>query len=433
MKRILLLLPLFLLLIFKASARDTELYRFLMSIPGIEVKAVDSSAWNEYYEIMLPQPLDHFNPGSTTFKQKIFLGHRSFERPVVMETEGYGAPWMNGFLVNELSGLLMANQVYVEHRFFGASVPEKLEWQYLTCEQDAADYHAIRQLFGKVYKGKWLATGVSKGGQTATAYKLYYPDDVDVTVPYVAPINYKRLDKRIDRHFELVGTEACREHLFRIQEQLLKNKQTMLSLYESICKQQGFSFKIMDAESAYDYSVLELPFSFWQYTADCNILPDESSLDAEKMVRFLVQIVSPYWYTESTDAFAPANYQFYHQLGYYEYDERPFRKYLKHKDYPNSAFVPASADVKWDPSYARKLKKFISSGPERMIFIYGEADPWGATAPSLPAGSGSLKMVKKGGTHGTTILTLDPEQQKQVIEALSKWLGMEVKVPVYKD
>ena len=32
-----------------------------------------------------------------------------------------------------------------------------------------------------------LATGISKGGQATMFYRSYFPDDVDISVPYVAP------------------------------------------------------------------------------------------------------------------------------------------------------------------------------------------------------------------------------------------------------
>jgi len=421
-----------LLLIFLSSfswAQESELYKFLVSIPGTEVKKVDSSAFKEFYVVMLPQLVDHNNKNGAQFKQRIYVGHQDFKRPVVMETEGYSAGNINGYVQSEPTRILNANQLYVEHRYFGASTPTPLDWKYLTAGQDAGDYHYIRTLFGQVYKGKWLATGVSKGGQTATEYKVYYPEDVDVTIPYVAPINYKRLDKRIDRHFNTVGTPECRTHIREIQDYWMQKKKDLLPIYEDYCTKVGFKFNLMPAEEAYDYSVLEFPFSFWQYYANCEKLPDLASTTPDKMVKYLVRIVSPYWYTDAVEAFSPANYQFYTQLGYYEYNEKPFSKYLKNKDYPNSAFVPKGVEIKWDNSYIKKLKKFIRSNPEHMIYIYGEADPWGATGAKIKPGTGSLKEVQKGGTHGAHIGSLSVEQKKEVYNALSKWLGMELEVP----
>lgn len=417
----LLLLPIF------SSAQESELYGFLKAIPGAEVTKKDSSAFKEFYIVMLPQQIDHNNPGSPTFKQRIFVGHEGFNKPTVMETEGYGADWVSPKTKTEVTTLLDGNQLYIEHRYFGPSTPSSLDWKYLTTEQDAADYHYIRTLFGKIYRGKWVATGVSKGGQTATEYKVYYPDDVDVTIPYVAPLNYARLDKRIDRHFKKVGTREQRKHIYEIQLYLLKNKTTVLPAWEKIASIAGLKFTSINAESAYDYSVLEFPFSFWQYTADESKLPDLSSTTPDKMALFLIRIVSPYWYTDAANVFQPANYQFYTQLGYYEYNEKPFRKYLKNKDYPNSTFVPKDAHVVWDPSYQQKLKKFIKSNPQHMIYIYGEDDPWGATGAKIKSGHGSLKMVQANGTHGAEIGTLSPEQRKLVIQTLEKWLEMEIK------
>jgi len=412
------------------SAQDSDLYKFLVSIPGAEVKKVDSSAFKEFYVVMLPQLVDHNNKSGAQFKQRIYVGHAGFDRPTVIETEGYGAENINGFVVDEPTKILNANQLYVEHRYFGASAPTPLDWKYLNAGQDAGDYHYIRTLFGQIYKGKWIATGVSKGGQTTTEYKVFYPDDVDVSIPYVAPINYKRLDKRIDRHFSHVGTPDCRKHIRDIQDYWLQNKKELLPIYEEFCTKAGFKFDLMPAEEAYDYSVLEFPFSFWQYYANCEKLPDLTAANQEKMVKYLVRIVSPFWYTNAGEAFSPANYQFYTQLGYYEYNERPFRKYLKKDDYPNSAFVPKGVKIEWDNSYIRKLKKFMKSGPEHMIYIYGEADPWGATAAKIKPGSGSLKMVQAGGTHGAHIGSLSPEQKKEVYKALSTWLGMQLEAPV---
>jgi len=416
----------FILLPYFSIAADSELYKFLKSIPGAEVVKKDTSAYKEFYILMLPQAVDHNNPGGASFKQRVFVGHEGFDKPTVMETEGYGADWVSTNTMSEPTKILKANQLYVEHRYFGPSTPNPVDWKYLTAEQDAGDYHYIRTLFGQIYKGKWIATGVSKGGQTATEYKVFYPQDVDVTIPYVAPINYRRLDPRIDRHFNKVGTKEQRKQIKEIQIYLLKNKSAVLPVWTKIADKAGMKFTTIDTESAYDYSVLEFPFSFWQYTADATKLPNLKTATPDNMALYLIQIVSPFWYTEAAKVYEPSGYQFYTQLGYYEYDEKPFRKYLKNKDYPNSVFVPQNVPVVWDPSYQEKLKKFMGSNPQHMIYIYGEADPWGATAAEIKPGTGSLKLVQVGGTHGAQIASLNPEQRKLVIETLEKWLEMDI-------
>jgi len=426
MKKATFLLFCILAVYFSGFAQDSELYSFLKSIPGIEIQKKDTSAYKEFYIIMFPQPVNHKNLSGPTFKQRIFIGHAGFDRPTVMVTEGYGADYVSPMTVDEPTSLLNANQLYVEHRYFGPSTPTQVDWKYLNAEQDANDYHNIRKAFGQIYKGKWVATGVSKGGQTATEYKVYFPDDVDVTIPYVAPINYTRLDKRIDKHFKKVGTSEKRKQLKDIQLYLLKNKTAVLDEWIKICEKAEFKFNIMNHETAYEYSVLELPFSYWQYAANAAKLPDVATTNPKYMAMFLFQVVSPFWYTDAVTALEPAMYQFYTQLGYYEYNEKPFKKYLSKADYPNSAFVPKNIEIKWDDTYQKKLKEFMAENPQHMIYIYGEVDPWGATAANIKPGSGSLKIVQKNGTHGSHIRSLNEQQQKEIKATLSKWLEMNV-------
>ena len=86
------------------------------------------------------------------------------------------------------STLFKTNMIEVEHRYFGESIPfmqddstitdETLNWDYMTARNEAADLHRVNQLFKKIYEGKWIATGISKGGQTAMLYRTFYPDDV---------------------------------------------------------------------------------------------------------------------------------------------------------------------------------------------------------------------------------------------------------------
>ena len=143
---------------------EKSLLERIESLPDAEIKEIRTRAhFTEAYEISLLQPLDHKNQAAGTFRQKIFLSHVDYSKPVVLGTEGYAA---RGNGPQELSRILKSNQLIVEHRYFGDSKPEKMEWKYLTVAQAAADHHRIIELFKKIYKGKWISTGISKGGQT---------------------------------------------------------------------------------------------------------------------------------------------------------------------------------------------------------------------------------------------------------------------------
>ena len=123
-------------------------------------------------------------------------------------TEGYGAGYaLRPTYREELSELFDANMIFVEHRYFLESTPEPCDWQYLTAENSAEDLHAVTTAFKTLYPGKWISTGISKGGQTSLLYRVFFPDDVDVSVPYVAPLCYAREDGRHEPFLRRVGTE----------------------------------------------------------------------------------------------------------------------------------------------------------------------------------------------------------------------------------
>ena len=155
----------------------------------------------------IEQPIDHTDPKTGTFKQKVVVMHCGYRNPSLLITEGYNSRGESPAYSNELSALFNTNIVEVEHRYFGNSIPfmqrdtaitfDTLNWDYMTAKNEAADLHNVVRLFKEVYKGKWIATGISKGGQTAMFYTAYYPEDMDITVPYVGPVCFAKEDGRL--------------------------------------------------------------------------------------------------------------------------------------------------------------------------------------------------------------------------------------------
>ena len=154
-------------------------------------------------EVMIEQPVDHRNPNGQTFTQRVYISHADPSKPVVLITAGYDARY---YYTSEITSALKCNQVMVEHRYFGRSTPDSLQWQYLDTWQAASDHHRIVLMFKELYSEEWISTGISKGGQTVMYHSYYYPDDVDVRVPYVAPLNFGLDDERIYSFLDQVGT-----------------------------------------------------------------------------------------------------------------------------------------------------------------------------------------------------------------------------------
>ena len=166
MKRILSLLWLALLCVVTTWAAPDELRQKLAALQGISgIEKLESEVYPEKYLVRITQQVDPKNPAAGTFTQRVVIGHVGFDRPTVIVTEGYGGAYaLNPKYQEELTKLLNANLVFVEYRYFLESTPEPKNWDYLTAENSAYDLHHVNQTFRQLYQGKWISTGISKGG-----------------------------------------------------------------------------------------------------------------------------------------------------------------------------------------------------------------------------------------------------------------------------
>ncbi|HEX9007373.1 MAG TPA: S28 family serine protease [Bacteroidota bacterium] len=412
-----------------ALAQNDDLYRKLKSLPDVvEVTAVKAdSMYKACYELRVRQPLDHARPEGKSFLQTVVVAHVDYAKPVVLETEGYAL--RGGGRPRELGRLLKCNQIAVEHRFFARSTPDSLEWKYLTTRQSADDLHHVRELLKTVYTGKWVSSGVSKGGQTTLFYRYYYPDDVDASVPYVAPVNLAQEDPRIITFLQTVGTPEVREKLRAFQLALLRREKEILPLMDTLAARRKFTFSLGKAV-AYEYSVLEYPCGFWQGGHRPEEIPPPEA-PADSMLRNLDRIASFFYYADQgIKTYEPFQYQAYTEIGYYGYDITPFRDLLTAvKDPTNSILAPRNVELHFNPAVMYNVYTWLRDHGNKILYLYGETDLWGATAMVLSGKTDAVKIVKKGGSHSTRIGNLPPEQQDLAHAALVRWLGPDLVPP----
>src|ERR1043165_8542875 len=114
-----------------------QLLEKLRSIPGVSARELGSVDGPEeekftYYVLHFTQPVDHDDPSKGFFQQQVSLLHRNEQAPtpMIVNTSGYSDDW--GDKPAELTMMLDANQVSIEHRFYGDSKPDPIDWQYLT-------------------------------------------------------------------------------------------------------------------------------------------------------------------------------------------------------------------------------------------------------------------------------------------------------------
>ena len=425
--KILYLLGLLCLLSLSAVAQTT-LQEKLKTISLItEIKPLESKEFAEKYVTYFTQPLDHDRPELGSFRQRVIISHIGFDRPTVIVTEGYGASYaLNPRYREELSKMFNTNMVFVEYRYFLESTPNPRDWQYLTAESSADDLHAVRQALKDIYPNKWIATGISKGGQTAMLYRTFYPNDVDITVPYVGPLCYGVEDGRHEPFLRQVGTEDERRKIENFQLEVLKRKSTLLPRFEKHCQEKKYEFNA-SIEEIYDYSVLEYSFAFWQWGTPVSTIPANNASDDEIYKHFMA-ISEPSYFAKGG-----GNESFFVQaareLGYYGYDIRPFKKYLSitsSKGYLKKLMLPDDAkDIKFDKTLSKKITKFLKKNDPKMIFVYGEIDPWSAAATTWLNTDKKENVhifVEPRGSHLARINTLPEEMKQKAISILQKWL-----------
>ena len=429
-----------LFLLFVVTNQAQSLLPKLQKLFGeANVISVDSSAYKEYYKINIPQLIDHDDASKGTFLNRILLGFNDATAPVIMESGPYGFyPFQEKISYKtELTELLTANQIIVEHRYFGKSVPTTSSFQYLTYKQTSDDFHYIRQVFKNIFPNKWVATGHSKGGDAVFAYKFYYPNDVEATVAYGISTTLEAEERRFKNFLATMRKTNDGKKVFQDQRYLLKNKKRLLPAFihfnEQLQKLFGIDYGKYDPETMYDYAVLDLEVVFWQSfgtyeklqqrlesnneeLSEIGITPEHSLKSMQDKLIYFLDI------SFLDTRYKAHYYQAFSEGGYYGYDEKPFRKYLKNKEYPLSVF--AGEKTIFDATFREAQQQWAATQMEHFMLIIADTDPWGRCCPiPFPENKDNLKLVLKNSNHSAKLIDFDETTRQQAIQKLKNWLN----------
>ncbi len=410
-------------------AAPTTLVELLKVLPGAVVKDEPTLAgFKACYRVDLTQPVDHSRPNGPTYTQKFYISHRDEAAPTVFATTGYD---VSQNYQSEPARILKGNQILLVHRYFTDAMPVPTDWTYCTTAQMAADQHRIRELFRSVYRGKWVTTGASKGGMTALYYRYYFPADVDATVAYVAPIMEQPDDPRFVPFLQSVGTTDDQARIRAFQREILKRRATILPLLEAYARDTGMSFKLINPAAALEYAVLDAPFGIWQYGTPQSAasLPPVTATDQE--LYSALEQVSPTSYYSDEDflLYQTLFYQAYTELGYCPYWTAPVADLLSAVKNPSYRdFAPRGIPTTFRPEVMKAVVPWLKNQGRQILYIYGGIDPWTAAAVQPATGLDALSITEPGLNHGASIRRLkDP---KPALDALSRWLGTTVTLPV---
>ncbi|WP_432116864.1 S28 family serine protease [Streptomyces sp. bgisy032] len=399
----------------------------LRALPGLRLveERHDAEAGYRHFVLGLRQPVDHTNPAAGTFEQRLTLLHTSADRPTVLLSTGYHAvPTPRR---SEPAILLGANQLQVEHRYFGTSRPAEPGYTHLTVRQAADDHHRVVRLFRRLYRGAWISTGSSKGGMASVYHRRFHPHDVDGTVAYSAPNNVDdREDSAYLRFLETVGTAPARTAVKAAQRQLLLRRAGMVARYEAWAAANGDTFRIVgSADKAFEIAVLRVLFMFWQRAtpADAAAVPGPEAT-ADELYAWLDDWAGLPLYADTTARrYVPYWYQIGTQLGYADVPTAHVADLLRHPDgIAARSFVPRDVPMVFDPAAMPDVDRWVRRRGDRLLIVNGARDP-SVAEHFRPGGADVQVLWVPDGNHSVALAHLSPADRASAEEALYRWAG----------
>jgi hypothetical protein len=415
----------------ETAADSEDILARLQSIPGLTVLDERPSpyAGTRFFRMVFEQPADHGRPLGERFQLRVNLLHRSVDAPMVLFGSGYGLG--NNPSQAEPTVLLGANQLSLEHRFFGTSRPASNDWKLLDIRQAAGDSHRIVEAFKPLYSGRWLNTGGSKGGMAAVYHRYFYPDDVDVTLPYVAPNTHGLDDARYADFIEQVGDADCRGKLQAFQQDVLRRREELRPFMEELVTTRETGFEVVGGlDRALEFAAVELSFYFWQYggASFCGRVPAPGA-PAEETFGFLDGVVGiAFTYGDvELDYFAAYYYQAATELGWTRFSTRHLDGLLRYPgaDEPR-AYLSFPVTEPFKPGLMHRVEQWVRNHGKRMLFIYGENDPWSSGAFEVRERNDAYRYIVPAGNHGARISQLPEPERTQAVEHLYRWMGLDV-------
>jgi hypothetical protein len=408
----------------------TDIKDQLLAVPGMSLIEEKPYHGYRFFVLNYTQPIDHRHPSKGTFQQRITVLHKDVSRPTVFYTGGYNVSTSPSR--REPTQIVDGNQVSMEYRFFTPSRPDPADWSKLDIWQAAGDQHRIFKALKKIYTKKWISTGGSKGGMTATYYERFYPKDMDGVVAYVAPndvVNDE--DSAYDRFFTRVGTKECRDRLNAVQREALVRRESLEKKYAAYAAGNGYTFTTIGSlDRAYEAVVLDYVWGFWQYSllSDCGSIPADAKNATDQAIWDSVDTISGFsFYTDQgLEPYTPYYYQAGTQLGapdiQFPYIEK---KYVRYGYQAPRNFVPRSIPMKFQPRAMRDVDSWVRHHAHHMLFVYGQNDPWGAERFRVGKGSkDSYVFTAPGLNHGANVAGLVGDQKALATARILQWAGV---------
>ena len=439
------------------------------------------------------QLVDHNDPSKGTFEQKVAITmNYPFRKgnPVlnILHTQGYYTPdnadaiWTTGLHFPVL------NEVQVEYRYFGTSLPEpfdNFDFTYLSSEQQSADLHAIMTALKQtdLFPGQWISTGVSKSGITTALYAYYDElngwNDIDVYVPFCAPF-IKTLDNVAVGDFIEQGAlgdmPELRQRIFDIGRLLVEDSEAGAMFREALVKYhlepgadvsevtESTTKGLVCSTLNYYMNNLFSRLSYINIYIWKDFIPDPHAENPDYDSLLFFMLASDKEFEEAiaekrknattrTEISEERRRQFLNsrqrdpgwpyyvqavlELGSYAFSYSFMENctYLTQQEMLQWQTDNVSSAVEY-PEYATRYNgkmmadflKNLNTTNKKMVFVYGGNDPWtGAAIPnSVTSNPNVKKLIIPHGTHNDDILSEENWESKgeEIIDAINAFLNV---------
>jgi len=415
-----------------AGTNEEKPISFLEQLNGLDrvtaLKAVSPITGYDLYKLTFQQLTDHNDITSPTFEQRVRILIKETDAPVVMQTLGYSMAGVERVKLDELTLYLNANVVEVEHRYFDDSIPVDVDWTTMTIDQAATDHHKIIEQLTKILPNKWIATGVSKGGMTASYLKRFYPDDIAGVIAFASPISLTMWDERFSEYSLSVVNADCANKYKVFQQQALQRIDELVPLLESWASDNSVTVSSFgyDASARLQADIALSWINSGSYYSDmlCEYLPLEDD-DTAIYFEFLYQLSGFQFMTdEGLSWWLPYHMQSAMELGNFAVPLSHIETLLSFdvKDFKiNMIGTPMPL---FQPEVMEDIYQWAQFQATDMIFIYGEQDIFtGGAYPITTDESRRLQLHIEPGLHGIKIADLSVDAQQQIFSAVDSWIS----------
>jgi hypothetical protein len=186
-------------------------------------------------------------------------------------------------------------------------------------------------------------------------------------------------------------------------------------------------FEHLGIDRAFEHSVIELPFYLWQYNTatQCNMVTAPTATTQEVWT-FLNRLSAAANVSDrQVEFYGPYFYQAATQFGYPGYPEDHMLDLLMHPGTDTGpVYSPKGVPTPYDANSMEDVRRWIRTEARRIMFIYGQNDPWSAAAATLGTSPDTFLYTQANGNHGSRVSQLAAADQMAATATIRSWAGV---------